>query len=75
VKVTEARLAQDGKSVLLVMPDIEPVMQMKIGMNLDAADGTAMKYEIDSTLNRVPNFKPKPKPATKPVTQPTASVK
>jgi hypothetical protein len=45
-------LSADKKSVLLVMPDIQPVMQMKIGMNIDAADGAAMKYDVIGTINR-----------------------
>jgi glucose/arabinose dehydrogenase len=76
VKVTEARVSPDHKHVLLVMPDIEPVMQMKIAMNIDAADSSEMKYEIDATINRVPNFHPRTraKPTTA-STQPTASAK
>jgi hypothetical protein len=36
-----------------------------------------MKYEIDGTINRVPNYHPKPRPttSTKPATQSTAEVK
>src|SRR3954466_5127186 len=77
VKVSEARVSPDKMSVLLVMTDIQPVMQIKIATNIDAADGTEMKYEIDGTINRVPNYHPKPHPttSTKPATQPTAEVK
>jgi hypothetical protein len=77
VKVTEARVSPDKKSVLLVIPDIQPVMQIKIATNIDAADGSEMKYEIDGTINRVPNYHPKPHPttSTKPATQSTADVK
>jgi hypothetical protein len=59
--------------VLLVIPDIQPVMQIKIATNIDAADGTTMKYDVIGTINRVPNYKPKS--TTKPATEPTASVK
>ena len=76
VTISAVKLAPDHKSVLLVMPEIEPVMQMKIITNFDAADGSEMKYEIDGTINRVPNYHPHPHPTTS--TQPsapTASVK
>ena len=77
VKVTEVRVSPDKKSVLLVIPDIQPVMQMKIAMNLNAADGATMNYEIDGTINKVPNWQPKPKTVAspKPATQPTALAK
>ena len=73
VKVTAAKVSDDKKSVLLVIPDLQPVMQIKITTNIDAAEGSAMKYDVIGTINRVPNYKPKS--TTKPATEPTVSVK
>ena len=77
VKVSAVRVSPDKKSVFLVMPDIQPVMQLKIVMNVNAADGQTMKYEIDGTINKVPNWQPKPKSLgnSRPATQPTALAK
>ncbi len=60
LKVTEVRVAADKKSIFLTMPDIQPVMQMKISMNIDAADGATMKYDLYTTINKLPGWKPKP---------------
>jgi glucose/arabinose dehydrogenase len=70
VKIAEVKLSPDHKSVMLVMPDIEPVMQLKIVTNFDAADNSEMKYEIDATINAVPNYRPHAHPTTQ-----TASMK
>ncbi len=77
VKITEARVSADKKSVFLSIPDIQPVMQMKIGVNIDAANGNTIKYDLYTTLNKVPGWKPKPKPttSTKPSSEPTVSAK
>lgn len=48
------RLADDGKTVFLEIPDIQPVMGMSISYTLKAADGTEMQQEIYNTINRVP---------------------
>jgi hypothetical protein len=79
VKVAAAKVSVDKRTVLLVIPDIQPVMQMKIAMKIESADHADMEYDLYSTLNKVPNWKPKPKPASQPTTvpstRPVASVK
>jgi hypothetical protein len=53
-------------------------MQMKIAMNINAADGTPMEYEIYNTINRVPGYKPRPTTAPTAAAaarQPTAAAK
>jgi hypothetical protein len=70
VTVKQAIVSADKKHVLLVMPDIQPVMQMKINMKIDAADGSPVEWEVDNTINRVPNYKPHAA-----ASQPTASAK
>jgi hypothetical protein len=48
--VKSAQLQADGKTVFLEIPDIKPVMQMKIKAKLQAADGTAISSEIYTTI-------------------------
>lgn len=51
--VTAIKLSPDGKRVVLMIPDLRPVMQMRIKYSLQAQDGTAIKGEIDNTINIV----------------------
>jgi hypothetical protein len=54
VAIRSVRLSADRKTVLLEIPDIKPVMQMRIQFRLKAADGTPVEHEICNTINRVP---------------------
>ena len=54
VEVKSARLGADRKTVFLEIPDLKPVMQMRIKFNLKAADGAPISTEIHNTINRVP---------------------
>lgn len=54
VEVKSARLQPDGKTVVLELPGLRPVMQMAIQVHLSAADGTPIECEIDNTINHVP---------------------
>jgi len=38
----------------LRIPEIKPVMQMRVRFRLKAADGTPVEHEIYNTINRVP---------------------
>ncbi len=51
---TKATLSADKKSVLLELPTVVPVMQMKVQCNINAADGTKVKHDIYATINKVP---------------------
>lgn len=53
VEIDDAVVSVDGKTVLLKIADLAPVMQMKIGFNLKAADGSPVKQTIHATLNTV----------------------
>jgi hypothetical protein len=53
VEIKSARLAKDRKTVLLEIPGLQPVNQMKIKMNLKAADGTAINQEIYNTIHKL----------------------
>ncbi len=48
------KLSEDGKTVFLEVPDLQPVMQMLIrGNALEAMDGTPVNVEIANTINVV----------------------
>jgi hypothetical protein len=54
VEVRSAKLSDDGRTVFLEIPEIRPVMQMRIHFRLKAADGTPVEHEIHNTIHRVP---------------------
>ena len=53
VELKSARLAKDGRTVLLEIPDLRPVNQMKIKLHLKAADGTPITEEIYNTIHKI----------------------
>jgi len=53
VEIKSVRLAQDKRTVLLEVPGLQPVHQMKIKMNLKAADGTEISQEIYNTIHKL----------------------
>jgi hypothetical protein len=55
VQVTAASLSPDGKTVLLTIPGLKPVMQMKIEMQLKSADGKSLQWVIHNTINQMPD--------------------
>jgi glucose/arabinose dehydrogenase len=54
VAVKSAKLSADGKTITLQTQPLSPVMQMAITMHLKAADGSAVEWEIDNTINKIP---------------------
>ena len=54
VEVKSAKLSADGKTVSLEIPEIKPVMQMKIRARLSSAEGKRVAVEIYNTINHVP---------------------
>jgi hypothetical protein len=54
VDIASAILSEDGKTVTLKIPDLKPVMQMKIQVNLKSAAGAPIKETIHNTINRIP---------------------
>jgi hypothetical protein len=54
VAVKSIKLSADKKTVFLEIPEIKPVMQMRLKFSLKAADGTPVNYEIHNTINAVP---------------------
>jgi hypothetical protein len=54
VVIKSVKLSPDRKTVFLEIPEIKPVMQMRIRFRLKAADGAPVEHEIYNTINRVP---------------------
>ena len=52
--VKSARLSPDQRTVFLELPEIQPVMQMKIQFRVKCADGATIAQTIYNTINRVP---------------------
>lgn len=53
VDVKSVQVAPDQQHVFLEVPGLEPVMQMKITMNIKGADGSDVPKEIAHTINKV----------------------
>ena len=51
MEVKSAKLLPDGKSVFLEVDDMRPVMQMQIGYDVEAEDGTQVRGEIYNTIH------------------------
>ena len=54
VEVESAKLLPDKKTVRLSIPEIKPVMQMQISVDVDTADGKNIKDTMWVTINAVP---------------------
>ena len=54
VKISSASISKDGKTVKLQIPNIKPVMQMRIKIDILDAKENEVFYEIFSTINVVP---------------------
>lgn len=54
VEVKSARLQPDGRTIILQIPGLRPVMQMSIQIHLNALDGKSIECEVDNTINHVP---------------------
>jgi hypothetical protein len=54
VEVKSVKLSEEGRCVVLEIPDLKPVMQMMIRYRLRSAAGAAVAEEAYLTLNRVP---------------------
>jgi hypothetical protein len=54
IEVASATLSADGKTVLLGIPGLKPVMQMGVKMRIRAADGSPLPLDLYLTINKVP---------------------
>lgn len=54
LKITKATLSEDGNSVKLTVPDLKPVNQVHLKLNLKDVQGDPFQEEIYWTINGVP---------------------
>ncbi len=54
VEVESAKLLPDGKTVFLAIPKIQPVMQMRVQVDVDAQDGETIQNDVYLTIHKVP---------------------
>jgi hypothetical protein len=54
LEVDQAILGADGRSVLLVIPEIQPVNQVRLDLAVQAADGSPFTEQAYLTINAVP---------------------
>lgn len=52
--VSSATLSSDGKTLTLNLPDLQPVHQLLLKLNVDDADGEPLRTEILQTIHAVP---------------------
>jgi glucose/arabinose dehydrogenase len=53
LEVKSVTVAPDKKTVFLEIPDMKPVMQMRVKFNLKAADGAPVSQEIFNTVHKL----------------------
>ena len=53
-----AYLSSDGRSVFLGLPDMQPVMQLRVGWALTAQSGTRIEQDAYLTIHELPQFNP-----------------
>ena len=53
VDIQSVRLSPDKKTVFLEVPGLQPVMQIRIKMNINAADGSPLPKDVGATINVV----------------------
>jgi len=54
MEISNVKLAKDGRSVLLQIPDIKPANQVKMSLNLQSVDAEAFNELVYLTINKVP---------------------
>jgi len=54
VEINGVKLAKDGRSVFLKIPDIKPVNQVKMDLKLQSADAKPFSELVYLTINKVP---------------------
>ncbi len=53
LRVESVALSADARRVFLKLPDITPVMQMHVDINLQAADGSPLRTFLHNTIHRL----------------------
>ncbi len=54
VSIKSASLKEDGKTIVLEVPDLKPAHCMVLNLKIAAADGNKINTQICSTINRMP---------------------
>jgi len=54
VEISNVKLAKDGRSVFLQIPDIKPVNQVKMNLSLKSTDAEPFNELVYLTINKVP---------------------
>jgi hypothetical protein len=54
VNVTAARLLEDGRTVVLTVPDLAPAMQMELKYNLETREHQPVRGPLWLSVNHVP---------------------
>ncbi len=54
VEVRSVKLSSDRRTLFLAIPDIQPVMQMRVRYRIKAEDGTPLSSEINLSIHAVP---------------------
>ena len=57
VLIEKIAISSDKRTLTLSLPDMSPVMQMKIRFKIQSADGKPVDQEIHNTIHRVPGAK------------------
>lgn len=57
VEIKGITLSPDGKTVMLQLSEVVPVMQMRIKMDVKSTDGQSVNTNIFTTINEVPDTK------------------
>ena len=52
VRIEDVAVAEDGRSVLSKIRDMQPAMQMELKYRIQAADGTPLAHTIEHTIHR-----------------------
>ena len=50
---TSADLSADGKTVTLTIPDIQPVMQVRVKFDVESKDGERIKSELHASIHKL----------------------
>ena len=57
VLIEKIAISSEKRTLTLTLPDMSPVMQMKIRFKIQSADGKPVDQEIHNTIHRVPGAK------------------
>lgn len=55
VGVRSAKLSADKRSVFLELEEVRQVMQMKISIDVDAADGAPVRHDVYLSIHKIPD--------------------